>query len=119
MLCTILKIGYIYRAFNWRSFITTLKLMTALSAIRNIPQATRNYVLLLLLLGTLGSLPRVGEMLIVRVDSLSQKPWTFLTASYYENNLVSTITVSTLVFFGGKYFEHAWGGMPFLLSFRR
>ncbi|KAF2724175.1 DUF1751-domain-containing protein [Polychaeton citri CBS 116435] len=40
-------------------------------------------------------------------------PWTFLTSSLIENNAVSLIVSSIVVWFGGRYLERAWGSTEF------
>lgn len=40
-------------------------------------------------------------------------PWTFLTSAIIENNIVSLVISSAVVYFGGKYLERAWGGQEF------
>lgn len=40
-------------------------------------------------------------------------PWTFLTASLVENNVVSLAISGTVLWFGGKYLERAWGSNEF------
>jgi membrane associated rhomboid family serine protease len=40
-------------------------------------------------------------------------PWTFLTSALIENNIVSLVISSAVVWFGGKYLERAWGGQEF------
>lgn len=41
-------------------------------------------------------------------------PWTFLTSALIENNIVSLVISSAVVYFGGKYLERAWGGQEFI-----
>lgn len=41
-------------------------------------------------------------------------PWTFLTSALIENNVVSLVISSAVVYFGGKYLERAWGGQEFI-----
>ncbi|KAM0720011.1 hypothetical protein Q7P37_004146 [Cladosporium fusiforme] len=41
-------------------------------------------------------------------------PWTFLTSALIENNIVSLLISSAVVYFGGKYLERAWGGQEFI-----
>jgi len=36
-------------------------------------------------------------------------PWTFLTAALVENNLVSLAVSASVLWFGGRYLERAWG----------
>lgn len=40
-------------------------------------------------------------------------PWTFLTASLIENNIVSLAVSGAVVWFGGRYLERAWGSQEF------
>ncbi|KAK4506875.1 hypothetical protein PRZ48_000608 [Zasmidium cellare] len=40
-------------------------------------------------------------------------PWTFLTGALVENNLVSMAVSASVVYFGGRYLERAWGSKEF------
>ncbi|KAK5120289.1 hypothetical protein LTR85_006495 [Meristemomyces frigidus] len=40
-------------------------------------------------------------------------PWTFLTAALVENNVVSLAISGSVLWFGGRYLERAWGSMEF------
>lgn len=40
-------------------------------------------------------------------------PWTFLTATFVEQNIFTLIITLTTLFYGGKYLERAWGSAEF------
>lgn len=40
-------------------------------------------------------------------------PWTALTSALIENNIVSLVISGSVIWFGGKYLERAWGGKEF------
>ncbi|EMC95151.1 hypothetical protein BAUCODRAFT_35143 [Baudoinia panamericana UAMH 10762] len=40
-------------------------------------------------------------------------PWTFATAAVIENNVVSLAISASVIWFGGRYLERAWGGTEF------
>lgn len=42
-------------------------------------------------------------------------PWTFLTATFVEQNIFNLLMNGATVFFGGKYLERAWGSRSFAL----
>ncbi|EXJ88966.1 hypothetical protein A1O3_02030 [Capronia epimyces CBS 606.96] len=41
-------------------------------------------------------------------------PWTILTATFVEQNVVTFLVNGVTVFFGGKYLERAWGSQGFI-----
>ena len=41
-------------------------------------------------------------------------PWTLLTATFVEQNIVTLLVNGATVFFGGKYLERAWGSQGFI-----
>ncbi|EXJ95059.1 hypothetical protein A1O1_00177 [Capronia coronata CBS 617.96] len=43
-------------------------------------------------------------------------PWTFLTATFVEQNIFTLLVNGTTVFFGGKYLERAWGSQGFIYA---
>ncbi|KAK5110206.1 hypothetical protein LTR62_006202 [Meristemomyces frigidus] len=49
---------------------------------------------------------------IVPVYSI-RYPWTFLTAALVENNVLSLAISATVLWFGGRYLERAWGSREF------
>lgn len=60
------------------------------------------------------SSPRWAIPYLVLVPTQSIRfPWTFLTGALVENNLVSMAISATVVFFGGRYLERAWGSREF------
>jgi len=40
-------------------------------------------------------------------------PWTFVTAAWVENNLLSLAISASVIWLGGKYLERAWGSKEF------
>lgn len=40
-------------------------------------------------------------------------PWTALTGALVENNIVSLAISGSVIFFGGRYLERAWGSKEF------
>ena len=40
-------------------------------------------------------------------------PWTFLTATFVEQNILTLLINCLAIFYGGKYFERAWGSRDF------
>lgn len=42
-----------------------------------------------------------------------RSPWTVLTGALVENNLVSMAVSASVVYFGGRYLERAWGSREF------
>lgn len=60
------------------------------------------------------SSPRWAIPYLVLVPTRSIRfPWTFLTGALVENNLVSMAISASVVFFGGRYLERAWGSKEF------
>ncbi|GIZ39609.1 hypothetical protein CKM354_000298800 [Cercospora kikuchii] len=60
------------------------------------------------------SSPRWAVPYLVCVPTTSLRyPWTVLTAALVENNVVSLVISSAVVFFGGRYLERAWGTHDF------
>ena len=51
--------------------------------------------------------------LVLLPTSAYKFPWTFLTAAFVENNLVSLTISGLVIWFGGRYLERAWGGKEF------
>ena len=41
-------------------------------------------------------------------------PWTFLTTTLVENNVVTFVIAGVTVFYGGRYLERAWSGKEFV-----
>ena len=41
-------------------------------------------------------------------------PWTFLTATFVEQNILTLLVNGVNIFFGGKYLERAWGTQGFI-----
>jgi membrane associated rhomboid family serine protease len=40
-------------------------------------------------------------------------PWTLLTATFVEQNIVTVLLNAVTLFYGGKYLERAWGSREF------
>lgn len=60
------------------------------------------------------SSPRWAIPYLVLIPTQSIRyPWTFLTGSLVENNLVSMAISASVIFFGGRYLERAWGSREF------
>lgn len=54
----------------------------------------------------------IPYLVLIPTQSISY-PWTFLTSALIENNIVSLVISSAVVWFGGKYLERAWGRQEF------
>jgi membrane associated rhomboid family serine protease len=54
----------------------------------------------------------VPYLALVPVKSIKY-PWTFATASVVENNIISLAVSASVIWFGGRYLERAWGGNEF------
>lgn len=67
--------------------------------------------------GTVGnylSSPRWAIPYLVFIPTKSIRyPWTALTGPLVENNVVSLAISGSVVFFGGRYLERAWGSKEF------
>ncbi|CAK3887941.1 related to rhomboid family [Lecanosticta acicola] len=60
------------------------------------------------------SSPRWAIPYLVLIPTQSiRHPWTFLTGSLVENNLVSIAISASVIYFGGRYLERAWGSREF------
>jgi hypothetical protein len=88
--------------------------MVSSIALRKLPRATRNLILITLILGLLGSLvgPIYRPFLALDVSSTSLEllttPWVFISTTFYETNLISCALVVLYLYHGGKYFELTW-----------
>jgi len=54
----------------------------------------------------------VPYLVIVPIYIIYQ-PWVFLTAALVENNIVSLAISLSVLWFGGRYLERAWGSKEF------
>lgn len=54
----------------------------------------------------------IAYLALVPVKSI-RYPWTFLTAALVENNIVSLAISGSVIWFGGRYLERAWGSKEF------
>ena len=43
-------------------------------------------------------------------------PWTFLSATFVEQNIITLLVNGVNIFFGGKYLERAWGTQGFIYA---
>lgn len=90
----------------------------------NVPPVTRALLLLLVLLSTLNALLRwtalgkyrmapLPQLTMVPRASSLRFPWTFFTASFVEQNIVSFLISGATLFYGGRYLERAWNSAEF------
>lgn len=40
-------------------------------------------------------------------------PWVYFTATYSEQNVLTTLIAGATILYGGKYLERAWGSLEF------
>lgn len=78
---------------------------------KTIPQATRNFLLIIAFLSILGTLPRMKEQIALDAVAFWDQPWTVLLTGFYEQQPVHAALACLLLFYAGKQFEHSWGGM--------
>ncbi|TKA75444.1 hypothetical protein B0A55_04874 [Friedmanniomyces simplex] len=56
--------------------------------------------------------PQWGVSYLALVPTKSIRyPWTFITAAWVENNILSLAISGSVIWFGGKYLERAWGSL--------
>lgn len=90
----------------------------------NVPPITRSLLAVLVFLSTLNALMRWTGLGSYRTDPLPQLtmmprgsslryPWTFFTATFVEQNIVSFLISGATLFYGGKYLERAWSSAEF------
>ena len=95
----------------------------------NIPPVTRALLVLIVALSFLYNLARwkqIGASPASDVTAQSRvpylalvpavaifNPWTFLTATFVEQNVITLLVNGATIFFGGKYLERAWGSKEF------
>jgi membrane associated rhomboid family serine protease len=95
----------------------------------NIPPVTRGLLVLVVALSFLYNLARWEQLRTTpaseapaqaRVPYLALvpavsifNPWTFLTATFVEQNILTLFVNGATIFFGGKYLERAWGSTEF------
>lgn len=58
------------------------------------------------------AIPLVPYLTLVPAYSLYY-PWTMLTATFVERNVLSVVLNGVTIYFGGKYLERAWGSKEF------
>lgn len=93
----------------------------------NLPTATRSLLILLVGLTLLNVLTfptdsfdlflwtgRVSPLLGIDPRTSFKYPWTIVTATFVERNILGLIITSLSLFFGGRYLERAWGLNEFL-----
>jgi membrane associated rhomboid family serine protease len=93
----------------------------------NLPTATRSLLILLVGLTLLNVLTfpsdkfslflwtgRVSPLLGIDPRTSFRYPWTIVTATFVERNILGLIITSLSLFFGGRYLERAWGLNEFL-----
>ena len=95
----------------------------------NIPPVTRGLLVLVVVLSFLYNLARwkhlagtpatdlpaqsrVPYLALIPAVSIFN-PWTFLTATFVEQNVITLLVNGATIFFGGKYLERAWGSKEF------
>lgn len=94
----------------------------------NIPPATRTCLISLLTLSLLYNIARwrqidatgghplttpVVPYLTLVPTEFFRYPWTFLTATFVEQNIFTVLLNGATLFYGGKYLERAWGSREF------
>ncbi|KJK64753.1 Eukaryotic integral membrane protein DUF1751 [Aspergillus parasiticus SU-1] len=94
----------------------------------NIPPATRTCLITLLTLSLLYNIARwrqidatgghplttpVVPYLTLVPSEFFYYPWTFLTATFVEQNIFTVLLNGATLFYGGKYLERAWGSREF------
>ena len=115
---------------SWRSAVAIPNIFMALRL--NIPPVTRILLLLLVILsflynyarfrqlGDTPSQPAAAPAPVVPYLTLVPAvclfyPWTFLTATFVEQNILNLFIDGTAIFLGGKYLERAWGSKDFAI----
>ncbi|KAI9342472.1 eukaryotic integral membrane protein-domain-containing protein [Zopfochytrium polystomum] len=94
--------------------------MNLSSAVRNVPPATRSLILTvvsLYLVNVLVGLAGYGwdrTPLLSVVPSKAFHVWTFVTAGFFESNLIALIANGASFLFAAKYFEQIWGSSEFV-----
>jgi len=98
----------------------------------SIPPVTRVLLILIVSLSFLYNVARFGRIVEDASATTSQPtplvpylalvpsvcifyPWTLLSASFVEQNVVTLLINSANIFFGGKYLERAWGSRAFAM----
>ncbi len=85
----------------------------------NIPPLTRVLLGLLLAISVTHQVTRAfvngfSQSFLVLVPQWSIFcPWTFVTATYAEQNIVTLLIAGATILYGGKYLERAWGSREF------
>ncbi|KND00336.1 uncharacterized protein SPPG_04658 [Spizellomyces punctatus DAOM BR117] len=80
---------------------------------RSIPPATRYLLLASVFLFLVGLLLPPEYLALIPGSSVFWV-WTFLTAGFWEGNIIALLINGAGLLLGGKYFEHAWGSREFL-----
>lgn len=85
------------------AFLRTQKWRGSLDATPS-PTAATNYL----------SSPQWAIPFLVAIPIKSLRyPWTILTGALVENNVVSIAISASVIYFGGRYLERAWGSREF------
>ena len=93
----------------------------------SIPPVTRAVVATILILSFFYNLTRWKDLVSPSVAQPSQLlpyltlvpsvsifyPWTFATATFVEQNILTLIVNTSIVYFAGRYLERAWGSQQF------
>ncbi|KAI9028959.1 eukaryotic integral membrane protein-domain-containing protein [Phycomyces nitens] len=94
-----------------------------LNAIGNVPILTKSLVSILLIISTAATFyihnkPQdaldVCPILGLVPGMALYRPWTFLTAAFYESNIFSLLASMVVLLLCGKYLERAWGSRELL-----
>ena len=88
LLISLLSLSFLYNVARWRLLDTSLRL-TSPSSVMMVPY-----------------LPLVPSQFFLY-------PWTLLTATFVEQNIVTVVLNAATLFYGGKYLERAWGSREF------
>ncbi|EXJ63905.1 hypothetical protein A1O7_00240 [Cladophialophora yegresii CBS 114405] len=94
LLATIVALSFLYNIARWR-------LSSSSPSIED-PSGT-----------TLSPSPTVPYLALVPSQCIWY-PWTFLSATFVEQNILTLLVNGTNIFFGGKYLERAWGSRGFV-----
>ncbi|KAJ3221001.1 hypothetical protein HK099_003838 [Clydaea vesicula] len=83
------------------------------ASFRNIPQGTRLILAITLIEHLLGYFPEFFPLLVSTRERMYWV-WTFITAGFYEPNLIMCILNFFSFLLSAKYHEHSWGSREFL-----
>ncbi|ETI27814.1 hypothetical protein G647_00263 [Cladophialophora carrionii CBS 160.54] len=94
LLATIVALSFLYNIARWR--------LSSNSPSREDPS------------GTSPSPPPTVPYLALVPSQCIWYPWTFLSATFVEQNILTLLVNGINIFFGGKYLERAWGSRGFV-----